>query len=122
MTRTDIALLISAATIMLIAFLAGNAAAAPASCIDTKRSYVARPLNATQVWVQNSIGTRKPPIRLSTTCRHLQSTIGISVSAQFSCIDQGDPVFATTGGERQSCVVTKVEPYTAAEGDLPEKK
>jgi hypothetical protein len=122
MTRADIALLVGAATIMLIAILAGNAVAAPASCIDSRRSYVARPLNATQVWVQNAIGEKKPPIRLSTTCHHLQSTIAVSISAQMTCIDRGDPVIATAGGERQSCVVTKVEAYAPADGDVPEKK
>jgi hypothetical protein len=121
MTRTDLALLLGAASVVVIAALVGNALAAPASCIDTKRSYIARPLTANQVWVQNSIGQKKPPVRLTTSCHHLGSANAISVSGQFSCISLGDPVVATSGAERQNCVVTKVEAYAAADGDLPQK-
>jgi hypothetical protein len=47
MTRTDIALLVAFATVALIALLLGQAAAAdPASCLDTGKSYVARTLPA----------------------------------------------------------------------------
>ena len=43
----------------MAAVLAANAALADppqASCIDPKRSYVARPLNSHDIFVQNSIG------------------------------------------------------------------
>lgn len=124
MTRTDIALLATAATVAVIAAWAGNALADPAqpSCIDTKRSYVARPLRFSDVWVQNSIGTKKPPIRVSTSCRHLGSTYAISLSSEFTCLSLGDVVVATAGGERQSCRVTKIQAYAPQDGDLPEKK
>jgi hypothetical protein len=124
MTKTDIALLATAATIALIAALAGNASADPAkpSCIDTSRSYVARSLNANEVWVQNSIGVKKPPIRVATSCHHLQATYAISLSGQFTCLSLGDPVVATAGGERQSCRVTNIQVYTPQDGDVPEKK
>jgi hypothetical protein len=124
MTRTDVALLMTVATIALIAAFAGNAAADPAktSCIDTKVSYVARALNSHDIWVQNSLGAKKPPVRVTTSCHHLQSSYAFSLSAQFTCLDKGDPVAATAGGERQTCVVTKVEPYAAQDGDLAEKK
>jgi hypothetical protein len=124
MTRTDIALLMAFATVVLIAAFAGNAAADPAtaSCIDTKVSYVARALNSNEIWVQNSLGAKKPPVRVTTSCHHLQSSYAFSLSAQFTCLGKGDPVVATAGGERQTCIVTKVEPYAAADGDLAEKK
>ena len=122
MTRTDIALLATAATIALIAALAGNAAAAEPSCINPKLSYVARPLNANEVWLQNSIGTKKPPVRVSTSCHHLQSSYAVSLGGQFSCVTLGDVVVATAGGERQTCRVTKIQAYAPKEGDLPEKK
>lgn len=122
MTRTDVALLMTVATIALIAGFAGNAAAAPASCIDTKVSYVARALNSHDIWVQNSLGAKKPPVRVTTSCHHLQSSYAFSLSAQFTCLDKGDPVAATAGGDRQTCVVTKIQPYVAADGDLAEKK
>lgn len=124
MTKTDITLLTSAATIALIALLTGNAGAEPAqpSCIDTKHSYVARPLTANEVWVQNSLGAKKPPVRISTSCRHLQSTYAISLSGQFNCLSLGDPVMATAGGERQVCRVTKIEAYAPKDGDLAKKK
>lgn len=126
MTRTDIAILTTAATIALIAAMIASAAAAepPAkpSCIDTKISYVARPLNANEIWVQNALGQKKPPVRVSTSCHHVQNAIGFGLSAQFTCLGLGDPVIATTMGDRQACVVTKVQAYAPAEGDLPEKK
>jgi hypothetical protein len=123
MTRTDIALLMTMAAIALMAMLAGNAAAGPqASCIDTKVSYVARPLNDHDVWVQNSLGAKKAPIRVTTSCHHLSSSNAVSLSAQFTCLGLGDPVVATAGSDRQTCIVTKVQPYAAADGDLAEKK
>jgi hypothetical protein len=124
MTRTDIALLMTVATIALIAAFAGNAAADPVktSCIDTKVSYVARALNSHEIWLQNSLGAKKPPVRVTTSCHHLQSSYAFSLSAQFTCLDKGDPVVATAGGEREHCIVTKVQPYAAADGDLAEKK
>jgi hypothetical protein len=125
MTRTNIAVLTSA-TVALVAVLAGNAVAAElpatASCIDTKKSYVARPLNANEIWVQTSIGTKKPPVRVTTSCFHLQSAIGFGLSAQSICLGLGDRVSANTLGDRESCIVTKVQTYVPQDGDLPEKK
>jgi hypothetical protein len=92
------------------------------SCIDAKRSYVARPLNNHEIFVRNSFGTPKPPVRLTTSCYHLQSAIGFGLSAEFICIDQGDTVVANLMGERQTCVVTAIAPYVPQDGDLPEKK
>lgn len=111
---------------MLASLLALTAAevasAAPErACIDTKQSYIARPLNNNQIYVETSFGAKKPPVRLTTSCHHLQSAIGFGLSSEFSCIDQGDIVVATLSGERQFCVVTKVEPYAAAKDDLPVK-
>ena len=109
----------------MAAVLAANAALADplqASCIDPKRSYVARPLNNHEIFVQNSIGKAKAPVRLTTSCHHLEPVIGFGFGATFSCIGTGDTVIATAMGDRQSCVVTKVAPYVPQEGDLPEKK
>jgi hypothetical protein len=129
MTRKNIAVFTSA-MITLFAVLAGNAVAAdppatsPArpSCIDTKQSYVARPLSANQIWVQNSLGTKKPPVRVTTSCYHLQSADGFGLSAQFTCLAQGDTVSANILGDREGCIVTKVQVYVPQDGDLPEKK
>lgn len=109
----------------MAAVLAANAALADppqASCIDPKRSYVARPLNSHDIFVQNSIGKAKPPVRLTTSCHHLQPVIGFGLSAEFACIGKGDTVIATAMGDRQSCVVTAIVPYAPQDGDLREKK
>ncbi len=129
MTRKNIAILTSAATLALIAARAGGAIAdeSPAplparpSCIDTKLSYVARPLKANQIWVQNSLGHKNPPVRVTTSCYHLQSAVGFGLSAQFTCLAQGDIVVANTMGDREGCVVTKVQVYVPQDGDLPLK-
>lgn len=130
MTRTTIPVFTAAATVALITVLTGNAVAAeppatpPArpSCIDTKQSYVARPLKANQIWVQNVLGQKKPPVRVTTSCYHLQSAVGFGLSAQFTCLAQGDTVVANTMGDREGCIVTKVQAYVPQDGDLPEKK
>lgn len=123
MTRTDIALLAALATVAAIAILAGNTLADPRpSCIDPAQSYVARPLNSHEIWVQNSLGERKPPVRLTTSCYHLQSAVGFGLSAVTRCIGKGDTVVANLIGDHQSCVVTKIVPYAPQDGDLPEKK
>lgn len=109
----------------LVALVAGTAwAEAPkASCIDPHRSYVARPLNHHDVFVQSSLGAPKPPVRLKTSCTYLDPAIGIGLSAQFNCVSLGDVVVATTmDGKRESCVVTRVMAYAPEEGDLPSKK
>ncbi|GAA0539684.1 hypothetical protein FHS83_003741 [Rhizomicrobium palustre] len=97
-------------------------AAEKAACIDPGSSYIAKPLNNIQVYVESSIGPKKPPVRLTTSCHHLQSADGFGLSAEFHCISQGDMVIATIGSDRQSCRVTKIEPYAPQKDDLPLKK
>jgi hypothetical protein len=99
------------------------AEAPKASCIDPHRSYVARPLNHHDVFVQNSMGAPRPPVRLKTSCTYLDPAIGIGLSSQFTCMGLGDTVVATTiDGKREACVVTKVLAYAPEQGDLPPKK
>jgi hypothetical protein len=98
------------------------AEAPKASCIDVKSSYVARPLNSHDIFVQNSLGKPKPPVRLTTSCHRLEDAIGFGLSSEFTCIGRGDTVAANLMSDRQTCVVTKVAPYAPQAGDLPEKK
>ena len=106
---------------VLAAALAATASAAlaDASCIDPHKSYVARPLNHHDVFVQTSLGAPKPPVRLTTSCIHLDPAIGFGLSSQFNCVGLGDTVVATiNGGTRESCIVTRVQPYQPQEGDI----
>lgn len=121
MTRTDVALLTAIATVVLIAAVAGNAAAGTTACIDPHASYVARPLNAHDIFIQPAIGKDRPALRLTTTCRHLQSPAAIGIGSSVACIGKGDVVSVTLFSERQTCTVTGVAPYAAQDGDLPPK-
>ena len=120
MTRTDVALLTAIATVVLIAAVAGNAAAGTVACIDPHASYVARPLNAHEIFVQPSLGKERPALRLTTTCRHLESPAAIAIGSSIACIGKGDIVNVNLFSERQTCVVTGVAPYVAQDGDLPQ--
>jgi len=104
----------------LLALSPAALAASPrASCIDPHRSYVARPLNRHDVYVEASIGKPKPPVRLKTSCAFLEPAIAVSFSSSFTCVGQGDTVVATTtDGRRETCIVTGVLPYAPMEGDL----
>ena len=113
--------------IVLAGFVAVTNAAwadAPkASCIDTRRSYVARPLNHHDVFVRSTMGNPKSPVRVKTTCIYLDPAIGIGLNAEFTCLGLGDTVVATTiDGHRESCRVAGVVPYAPEQGDIPEKK
>jgi hypothetical protein len=107
------------AALLAAASTAALADAPKASCIDPHKSYVARPLNHHDVFVQTSIGTPRPAVRLKTSCTYLDPAIGFGLSSPFNCMGLGDPVVATTvSGTRESCVVTGVLPYAPEEGDL----
>jgi len=112
---------------LFVLALTGFAVAAAAaelpktSCIDPKLSYRARALNSREIYVEATIGRKKPPVRLSTTCYHLEPATNFGLSAEFSCLSQGDTVVANLIGERQSCRITKVAPYAPQPGDLPVK-
>jgi hypothetical protein len=98
---------------------AAMADAPRASCIDPQRSYVARPLNHHDVFVQTSMGKPKPPVRLKTSCINLAPAIGIALSSSFACVGLGDTVVATTvDGRREACRVTRVLPYAPEGGDI----
>lgn len=117
---TPMKLLIVAGAVILVA----NAAWAEPpkeTCLDPHRSYIARPLSHHDVFVQQSIGTPKPPVRLKTSCTFLDPAIGVGLSSPYTCIGLGDTVVATiNGGKRESCVVTKVMLYAPEEGDIPQ--
>jgi hypothetical protein len=110
--------------LFLTALLAATSTAAladapKASCIDPHKSYVARALNHHDIFVQTSIGTPRPAVRLKTSCINLEPAIGFGLSSQFNCMGLGDTVVATTvSGTRESCIVTRVLPYVPEEGDL----
>jgi hypothetical protein len=106
---------------MIFAAAAVSAAATPPSCIDPSRSFIARPLSEHQVYVESTIGPKKPPIRVSTSCIHLSPAVGFGFSGDFHCISLGDTVVANLISERQGCVVTKVEAYVPQQGDIPDK-
>ena len=107
------------AALLAAASTAALADAPKASCIDPHNSYVARPLNQHDVVASVSIGTPRPPVRLKTSCIHLQDATGIGLSSEFACIGLGDRVVATTVGRgSEFCVVTRVLPYAPEEGDL----
>lgn len=108
------------AAVLAVASHGAMAADAPkAVCIDASKSYAARPLNSHDVFVQQTIGKPKPPVRLTTSCVHLDPAIGIRVSSQFNCVGLGDRVAATTlGSGRQSCIVTRVAPYVPEDSDI----
>jgi hypothetical protein len=92
-----------------------------ASCIDPHLSYIARALNKHDVYVEATIGPNKPPLRVTTSCLHVEPSSGFGFSKEFSCIGQGDSIIASTFGEGQSCRVTKVAPYVAQKDDFPLK-
>ena len=110
--------------VIFAALLAATSTAAladapKASCIDPDKSYIARPLNHHDIFVQTSIGKPRPPVRIKTSCIYLDPAIGIGLSSQFNCVGLGDTVVATTvSGTRESCIVTRVLPYAPEEGDL----
>ena len=107
--------------ILLAGLLAAvsTAAFAQTSCIDPHRSYVARPLNQHEVYVEPTMGKPKPPVRLKTSCAFLEPAIAVSFSSNFACVGQGDTVVATTAdGKRETCIVTAVQPYAPMPGDL----
>lgn len=119
---TPVKLVLVAGAVAALAGTAGAEAPRP-SCINPHQSYVARPLNHHDVWVQNSIGKPKPPVRLKTSCIYLDPAIGIGLNSQFTCVSLGDTVVATTiDGKRESCVVTGVQTYAPEDGDFPAKK
>ena len=91
------------------------------SCVDARHGYVARAVNNHEVFVQNSFGKARPPIRLTTSCQHLETMTSFGLSTEFNCIDTGDAVVATTASVRQGCRVTKIQPYVAEAGDWPAK-
>lgn len=109
--------------LILVALLAANSTAAlaeapKASCINPRKSYIARPLNQHDVFVQTSIGKPKPPVRVRTTCTSLESAIGFGLSAQFNCLGMGDTLTATTANGRVSvCKVRRVVAYEPEDGD-----
>ena len=107
------------AAVLGLGALTGSAAAAKMACIDPRLSYVAHPLNNHEIYVESSFGPKKPPVRVSTSCYHLQPAIGFGLSAEFGCLSLGDTVVATTMGDRQACRVTKVQPYAPLKDDLP---
>jgi hypothetical protein len=112
-------LLVFAGVLAATATAACAADAPKASCLDPGKSYIARPLNNHDVFAQQSIGAPKAPVRIKTSCAYLGPAIGIGLSAQFTCVSLGDTVVATVlGGERESCVVTRVLPYAPEEGDI----
>ncbi len=110
----------------LVLALAGFAVAAEAAdtkttCIDPSHSYLARSLNDHDVYVESTMGRKKPPLRLVTSCRHLEPATAFGLSAEFQCIGQGDTIVANLIGDRQSCRITKIVPYAPQKDDLPGK-
>jgi hypothetical protein len=111
-------------TLILVALLAATSTAAladepKASCINPRKSYIARPLNQHDVFVQSSMGKPKPPVRIKTTCTSLESAIGFGLSAEFNCMGLGDTLTATTANGRVTvCKVKRVVPYAPEDGDL----
>jgi len=107
------------ATALAAVSTAAVAEAPEASCIDPHKSYVARPLNHHDVFVQTSLGKPKPPVRITTSCSYLDPAIGFGFGSQFTCVGLGDSVTATiNGGGRETCVVTHIAPYAPEKGDL----
>jgi hypothetical protein len=89
-----------------------NAAPTGKICIDPKYSYQARAIGGHDVVAKSTFGSDHRELRLSTTCINLSAAFRISLATDFNCIDRGDSIFtATIDGERQSCRITKVEPY-----------
>lgn len=106
------------------AALADQAPAPQANvCINPHFSYISRALNAHDVFVQNSIGTPRPPVRLKTSCIDLDPAIGIRIGSSYNCIGRGDQVTAATvDGHVETCRVTAVLPYAPQEGDKPQRQ
>ncbi len=114
-------ILVTAAGIALAS--AACAEVSKTSCINPQRSYIARPLNHHDVFVQQSIGAPKPPVRLKTSCSYLDPAIGFGLSSPYTCIGLGDHVVATiNGGKREACIITGVLTYAPEEGDIPQNK
>jgi hypothetical protein len=111
--------LLLVAAVFAAASTAALADAPKASCIDPHRSYVARPLNQHDIFVQTSMGKPKPPVRMKTTCIFLEPAISVRFSSAFTCVGQGDTVMASTvDGRRETCRVTRVLPYEPEAGDI----
>lgn len=105
--------------LMAIALFTSAASAATTVCINPNSSYVAKPLNNSEIYVESTFGAKKPPVRVSTTCYGLHSAMGFGFSGEFNCISQGDTVVANVFNEHRSCRVTKVQPYQPQKDDLP---
>ena len=107
-------------TLLAAAPLAAEAADAPAAtpaptgkvCLDPHYSYQARAIGGHDIVAKATLGHDHRELRLSTTCINLGSAFNISLASEFNCLDKGDSVFTSTiDGERQSCRITRVQPY-----------
>jgi hypothetical protein len=111
--------------LIVVAFAATSAAAQPVApppaldkiCLDPHRDYQARAIGDHDIVAHSTLGHDHREVQLTTTCIDLTSAFQFSLSSNFNCMGQGDTVVATTAdGRRQSCIVTRVQPYVPNAG------
>jgi hypothetical protein len=96
-----------------------NSAPAGKICIDTHKDYQALYLKGSRnvLIAHQTLGRDHRVLKISTTCFELRDALTIRLSTGFNCLSMGDDVFTSTiDGQRESCRVTRVEPYVPAPG------
>ena len=87
-------------------------------CLDPAQNYQAFYLKGSdnEIVAHQTFGRDHRMLRLSTTCIDLRDATTIRLATGFNCIAMGDEVFSNAmGGHRQSCRITRVEPYVPAQ-------
>ena len=93
--------------------LGANAQAYAGTCIDPHSSYEAHAVGGHDVIIHSTIGKRRAPLQLTTTCINLEKSDVVSVGSSFGCVGVGDTVVATKiDGHREVCNISRVAPYS----------
>lgn len=81
------------------------------SCLNPHFSYRAQPDGLHDVVAENTIGSHRAKVHITTSCIDLHDADVISLGTAFGCLGKGDHVVATSiDGRRQRCIVTNITP------------
>ncbi|HUE63950.1 MAG TPA: hypothetical protein VMO78_06215 [Rhizomicrobium sp.] len=89
-------------------------------CVDASQDgrYNARPLSLHTVLARNAFGSDRRPVKLETTCIHVDRAAFVSLRSFTRCIAIGDDVVTSIpGGQREICRVTRVTPAPESYAD-----
>ncbi len=81
------------------------------ACLNPHFSYRAQPAGLHDVVAENTIGSHRAKVHITTSCIDLHDADVISLNTAFGCLGRGDDVVATgIDGRRQRCIVTNIAP------------